>query len=167
MDAEIIIIIVAVVLSILSGINKNKKKTGSGNPGIPQGVPEEEDPWATIRKYIEEARTEGNTEEEELDDVSENRAEQRRIRSAQTVEPAMQHPEQDPYMDSLREYMHKKEIETAGREVPKKKSGTRIQAPREMPEVVPDTLADDLMDDFDLRKAIIYSEILKPKYEEI
>ncbi|MCC8019024.1 MAG: hypothetical protein LIO85_04540 [Rikenellaceae bacterium] len=164
MDAEIIIILVAVALSILSGINKNKKKTQSGSPGMPQELPEEEDPWSAIRKYIEEARSENSTADDD-DEVSRNRAEQRSIRP-EVAEPAP-HPEQDAYMASLRDYMHKKEKDTGGRETTKKRTTARIQAPKEMPEVTPDIVSDDVMEDFDLRKAVIYSEILQPKFEEI
>lgn len=140
-----IIILVAIGLSIASGINKSRKKTAKPTEK-PDLQPEADDPWSTIRKYIEDVRHEnipGEThmEEAQLTEVRE---------------------EENPYTAKLNEYARNKS--DAGRRKTSQKS--RVVTPVSDEPAVEEQNAKDILEDFDLEKAVIYSEILRPKYEE-
>ncbi|MCC8035662.1 MAG: hypothetical protein LIO77_07015 [Rikenellaceae bacterium] len=143
MDAELIIILVAVGLSILSGVNKAKKKkaeVGHSSPGQAQPR-EDDDPWATIRKYIEEAQN---------DDRQPQPAKEANVQVRHIAR------EENPNTNAARKTLRDKEGKSRNR-------GREEIDP--IPEITMES--NDFLEDFDLQKAVIYSEILKPKYEDI
>lgn len=165
MDAEIIIIIVAVALSILSGINKNKKKKAAhtGQPyGHSPAQEPDDDPWSTIRRYIEDAQAGEILPVDESGDIRYHgrmgqgqREESDSVENHKAAEPAG-----ESFTKRLNKYAGNKRVKDRHTNHKEHDSGLTTQVTDSLEE------REDIMHDFDLTKAVIYSEILRPKYDE-
>lgn len=149
--STIIWIAVAVIFSALSSIKrKNQRNTSQHNtPESRSTLPESWPLFGELQQATENSQKESNTEyisgTESLEEISTAEAV-----SLETIEPEIA---QEETVNTLE---HRSAIKNS----PKKFGAIPIKVSPQQTEESSQRI------DFDLRKAVIYSEILKPKFEE-
>lgn len=154
--STIIWIVVAVVFSALSSIKRKNQRSTSEHSTPEEGstLPESWPLFGEMQRTTEctqkESDTEYTSETESLENISTAEAV-----SLETIEPEITHE----YAANTSEHLPvTKNRQKTRRQSPQKSQATRASQSQleESPQKI----------DFDLRKAVIYSEILKPKFEE-
>lgn len=161
---DLIIIIAIFAISIVSSVNKAKKQKAKQNAEPQHMEGGEDDPWASIKKYLEDKAGKDNEDYEYEEDDYEEEVVPRKVtvQAAASPVPATFEYNGSPEFTPANSGGYY-EITGRNNSVDNKMAGKKmpVQAP------VTDTETSNAFDgDFDLRAAIIYSEILKPKFEE-
>lgn len=157
---DLIIVVAIFGISIASSISKAKKqKAQRSKQNTEVG---DEDPWASIKKYFEEDAEEHAASNEELEDVYAQQESDTYKMSK--VAPVAAEAEQVAVASPYQAYSGP--VHEMG--VSEKKEATSKYKSKKLQQVVTDMQDEEKapIEDFDLRAAIIYSEILKPKFED-
>lgn len=156
MDFDIIIIIIAVVGSIISSVAKKRNDAKKRSVQPPQQHPEEpkENPWATIIKEITG-----------IDDASEDE-DDGYFSYDDAVEDVAAPATAPSYHNLMDEFNARKEADAVKH--PENKITQNIIAQDDISRQAEqdNSSRKSILDDFNLRDAIVYSELLKPKFDE-
>ncbi len=177
-------VVVSIAALIANAASKKRKNTGKATENSPsaQGIPTQSLPehWAErLERELKEAMglpREEYTEKPEPESEPETEFElesetQPAFSSADSdqkrAQPAVTSAQQEGAATLIGSSMEAAVFETqfSDKSAAKATSGTE-KSTAEAAIAAENDLQEDITDDFDLRKAVIYSEILKPKFEE-
>lgn len=148
---ELWIILLGIAFSIFSGVKDSRKKKAARRAAA--------EAEAEVMKDIRESREKAARE-------AENR---RKMPKPDVFEPVVIHSEESrrPEMDGKASAVRRlTEAEDAMRHIASR-NATQKHKETKAAKTADSTNDDNIADDFDLRRAVIYSEILKPKFDDV
>lgn len=143
---DLIIIIAVFGISIASSLKKNKKQKQQSAESQTES---NDDPWESIKRYFDEA-----------DDVKEGEELQEEIVQAASPEPQTTSSLYDDYSGFNAAKQYNSQISASKDTRVKTQKQVTISTTQE------ESDSDVLLENFNLRDAVLYSEIMKPKFEE-
>lgn len=167
---DIIFLVAIMAISIISSAAKSKKKKKQTPPPPSAATDDADDPWASIRKYFEITEKEDEAEDEEpaprnlaqettfhKSIPAQIESEYKPLESVSVENPKGSSVAQKNTASGREETFKAKINPAAGKKYINKSEELQINLAE----------YDDIgIDDFDLRTAVLYSEILKPKFED-